>query len=447
MLVSSATVDTGDRAPRFRADPESSSLGLGPRTWKVLAVDDDPDVHVATELAMRDLPVEGRPVALLRAESAAQALRVITAEPDLAVVLLDVVMETPDAGLQLVRQIRHELGRKALRIVLRTGQPGYAPEIETLRAFDINDYRTKSELTRVRLFSTLTGAIRAYAQLSDVIGQRDELARLNAELLEARAAERAEAERRQAAEEALRQARETVEQCVAQRTLELSQAITELESFNRMVSHDLRGPLHGLADLSKLMQGDLDEGQEAHTRHRLALIEKQTRRLAHLVDDLLSLARASRRELKLAPTALDTVAEQALQLLALDVSQERLGSVVIGPLPTLAVEAGLLRQVFVNLLSNALKFTRDTANPRIDVQAEHGDGWTLLVRDNGVGFDPARASELFQPFSRLDATRFDGSGIGLTIVRRIIELHGGRVWADGRPGFGATFQFTLPAQP
>jgi signal transduction histidine kinase len=364
------------------------------------------------------------------------------------VVLLDVVMETPDAGLRLVRQIRHELGRKALRIVLRTGQPGYAPEIETLRAFDINDYRTKSELTRVRLFSTLTGAIRAYAQLSDVIGQRDELARLNAELLEARAAERAEAERRQAAEEALRQARETVEQCVAQRTLELSQAITELESFNRMVSHDLRGPLHGLADLSSLVQNTLEEGAAAHTRHRLALIEQQTRRLAHLVDDLLSLAHASPRELKRETTALDVVANQALQTLALGVSAERLASVSIGPLPTLSVEAGLLRQVFVNLLSNALKFTRDSAAPRIEVLAQRSDGaWTVRVRDNGVGFDPAQASELFRPFRRLHETRFDGSGIGLTIVRRIIELHGGHVGAEGRPGFGATFHFTLPAQP
>jgi len=441
--VTTVDPELQQRAGDSVLEPVSPSL-----TWKVLVVDDDPDVYVATELALRDLPVEGRSVTLLRAQSAAQALQVIRAEPDLAVVLLDVVMETPDAGLRLVRQIRKQLGRQALRIVLRTGQPGYAPEIETLRAYDINDYRTKSELTRVRLFSTLTVAIRSYAQLTDVIGQRDVLARLNTELLEARAAERAEAVRRHMAEQALRNARETVEQCVEQRTFELSKAVSELDSFNRMVSHDLRGPLHGLADLSSLIQGELERADPADTRRRLALIEKQTRRLAHLVDDLLTLAHVSRRALECKPAALDALARDALQTLTLGSAQDRAADVVIGALPTLPVEAGLLRQVFINLLSNAFKFTRDTVAPRIEVLAERGDnGWTVAVRDNGVGFDAAQATELFKPFKRFHGTRFEGSGIGLTIAQRIIECHGGRIWADGRPGHGATFRFTLPAPP
>jgi signal transduction histidine kinase len=300
----------------------------------------------------------------------------------------------------------------------------------------------------VRLFSTLTAAIRAYAQLTDVMGQRDELARLHAELLEARGAERAEAERRLSAEAALRQTQASVEQCVAQRTLELSRAIVELEAFNQMVSHDLRGPLHGLANLSSLLQGDLEQGEAANTRRRLALIEKQTRHLAHLVEDLLTLSHVSRLALERAPAGLDALAREALQTLALGPAQDRLDSVAIGPLPTLTVEAGLLRQVFVNLLSNALKFTRDTVAPRIEVLAEGGDtDWTVVVRDNGVGFDAARAPELFQPFRRLHGARFEGTGIGLTIVRRIVERHGGRIWADGRPGTGATFRFTLPVQP
>ncbi len=441
----SAEVTTVDPELQQRAgdsvlEPVSTSL-----TWKVLVVDDDPDVYVATELALRDLPVEGRPVTLLRAESAAQALNVIAAEPDLAAVLLDVVMETPDAGLRLVRQIRKQLGRRALRIVLRTGQPGYAPEIETLRAYDIDDYRTKSELTRVRLFSTLTVAIRSYAQLTDVIGQRDILARLNTELLEARAAERAEAVRRHVAEKALHHARETVEQCVEQRTLELSQVVSELDSFNRMVSHDLRGPLHGLADLSRLIQGELERADPADTRRRLALIEKQTRRLGYLVDDLLTLGQVSRGPGKCEPTSLDALVRDAVQTLALGSTHDRAADVVIGALPTLPVEAGLLRQVFINLLSNAFKFTRDTVAPRIEVLAERGDSlWTLSVSDNGIGFDATHAPELFQPFRRLHGAGFEGSGIGLTIAKRIVERHGGRIWADGRPGHGATFRFTLP---
>ncbi|HSW06418.1 MAG TPA: EAL domain-containing protein [Aquabacterium sp.] len=136
----------------------------GPR-WKLLIVDDDEDVHQATELALRGISIEGRPLQLLHAHSAAQAHALISADADIAVLLLDVVMESPDAGLRLVRQVREDLGRRALRVVLRTGQPGYAPEIETIRSHDINDYRTKSELTRVRLYTSLTAAIRSYRQI------------------------------------------------------------------------------------------------------------------------------------------------------------------------------------------------------------------------------------------------------------------------------------------
>jgi signal transduction histidine kinase len=102
--------------------------------------------------------------------------------------------------------------------------------------------------------------------------------------------------------------------------------------------------------------------------------------------------------------------------------------------------------VFVNLLSNALKFTRDAATPMIVVQAERRNGdWRVTVRDNGVGFDPQRAADLFRPFARLHEARFEGSGIGLTIVQRIVERHGGRIWAEGQPGAGASFHFTVPA--
>ncbi len=133
--------------------------------WRVLVVDDDEDVHQATELALRGLVIEGRPLELLHARNAEQAYQVLRDEPDIAVALLDVVMESPDAGLRLVGRVREELNRRALRVVLRTGQPGYAPEIETVRSYDINDYKTKSELTRVRLYTSLTAAIRSYRQI------------------------------------------------------------------------------------------------------------------------------------------------------------------------------------------------------------------------------------------------------------------------------------------
>jgi diguanylate cyclase (GGDEF)-like protein len=136
--------------------------------WHILVTDDDEEVHRATEFALRKAEVDGRPLALIHAYSARQARDILARQRDIAVAMVDVVMETPDAGLQLVETIRKELGNTSVRIVLRTGQPGYAPELEVIRRYDINDYRTKGELTQNRLLTTLTAAIRAYAQIEAV---------------------------------------------------------------------------------------------------------------------------------------------------------------------------------------------------------------------------------------------------------------------------------------
>ena len=146
-------------------EPQGGTATAPSARWRVLVVDDDRDVHDATQFALADLAVAGRQVELLHAYSAAEGVQVLKTQADIAVILLDVVMETEDAGLEMVRIVRHELALDNVRIILRTGQPGHAPELETIRAYDINDYKTKSELTRTRLFATLTTALRAYEQL------------------------------------------------------------------------------------------------------------------------------------------------------------------------------------------------------------------------------------------------------------------------------------------
>lgn len=149
------------------ADDELAESGQASSAavWQVLIVDDEPDVHAASKLALKGIQVEGRYIAFSHAHTAAQAMELLAQPNDFAVAFIDVVMESDDAGLQLVRQIRETLDNQALRIILRTGQPGYAPEIDTIRQYDINDYRTKSELTQVRLFTCLTMAVRSYAQI------------------------------------------------------------------------------------------------------------------------------------------------------------------------------------------------------------------------------------------------------------------------------------------
>jgi len=254
-----------------------------------------------------------------------------------------------------------------------------------------------------------------------------------------------ELQRRQEAEAALRTLNQTLEQRVDERTEELHGVIAGLESFNRMVSHDLRGPLAGLSGLSPLVQQYYDEGKSEQARELLSLIATQTERLSDLVSDLLTLCRLSEGQLQRRRAPLDESLREALETLALTVGEAGVAHVQAQPLPTANVDPSLIRQVFVNLIGNALKFSRHAAPPRVEVSATQHDGEIVLsVKDNGAGFDMARARDLFEPFKRLHAG-YEGSGIGLTIVRRIVERHGGRAWAEGRPGEGAAFYVSLPA--
>jgi diguanylate cyclase len=161
-------------------DDSAPSTCFAGSVWRLLIVDDEPDVHRATTFALNGLSIFGRTLEFLHAYSAEQAIAILREERDIAVVLLDVVMEREDAGLALVKVIRRDLNLNDVRIILRTGQPGYAPEIETIHAFDINDYKTKSELTRAKLYATITSALRTYEQIRalDDLAFYDHLSRL-----------------------------------------------------------------------------------------------------------------------------------------------------------------------------------------------------------------------------------------------------------------------------
>lgn len=152
----------------FFVDDETPVPASSLPHWRILLVDDEPDVHAATRLALKGLQIEGRDLSFTQAYSAGEAMALLAADSDFAVAVIDVVMESDAAGLGLVRHIREDLGNQSMRIILRTGQPGYAPEIDTISTYDINDYKTKSELTRVRLFTSITIAIRCFAQIQQL---------------------------------------------------------------------------------------------------------------------------------------------------------------------------------------------------------------------------------------------------------------------------------------
>jgi len=415
--------------------------------WHVLVVDDDEVVHVSTDLALAHVRVEGRPLRLSHAHSARDALVLVEKHPDLAVALVDVVMEAPDAGLRLVQQIRQLPGRAALRLILRTGQPGYAPELETIQRYDINDYWSKLEQSRTKLLVGLTTAIRSFWQFASIEAQRDALAQLNQQLQAALQAQQDAVAARDQAEQALAQVRDSAEVEIDRRTQELLETVRALEAFNNTVAHDLRGPLSGVSGLTQLIKRRLESGDLAQIPRWLDQVCTQTERLGALVSGLLDLSRLARGAVRRELTALGTLAQEAVETVRISNPAAVQGvTFEIDPMPTLAIDPLLLRQVFVNLVGNAAKFCREMPAPMVKVAAEvQGQQVVVRIVDNGVGFDPQFAADLFQPFVRLHGKHYEGTGIGLPTVKRIVEMHGGRVWAESAPGLGATFRFSLPA--
>ncbi len=253
-------------------------------------------------------------------------------------------------------------------------------------------------------------------------------------------------DRRRRAEEELRSLASALEERVRERTAELEAANRELESFSHSVSHDLRAPLRAIDGFSRLLEEEHARGIDEEGLRLLGVVRANTRRMGQLIDDLLAFSRAGRQELRRARVESGALVESVLAEL-LPAQRRASLELDVGPLPAVEGDPGLLRQVWQNLLDNAIKFTSNRPRARIAVRGERRDQFVeLAVSDDGVGFDPRYVDKLFGVFQRLHAaTEFPGTGVGLALVRRIVERHGGTVGASGAPGKGATFTFTLPA--
>ncbi|MBT9594536.1 MAG: hypothetical protein IV094_00950 [Vitreoscilla sp.] len=268
---------------------------------------------------------------------------------------------------------------------------------------------------------------------------------LTVSLQRRRRALEAEVRRRAQAEAKLTRLNQTLEQQVLDRTSDLQGMVAGLESFNRSVSHDLRGPLGGIEGLARLALEALERGDTSVARRVLPAIAAQADTSHRLVSALLTLARVGDAALRRAPVVLGALVDEVLGQVALADSQRSLPQVEVASLPTVHADADLLRPVLVNLIGNAIKFSREREAARVQISSSANDAeFVVCVRDNGVGFDAGQSDRLFQPFQRLHGRQFEGTGIGLSIVRRAVERHGGRVWAEAAPGGGAAFYFTLP---
>jgi PAS domain S-box-containing protein len=237
-----------------------------------------------------------------------------------------------------------------------------------------------------------------------------------------------------------------LEQRVTERTAQLQAANDELERFSYSVSHDLHAPLREVTRVIGLLQKDAEPFSSEKNFGHLTLISKSTHRMGLLIDDLLAFSRAANTELKKADVNLDELVNDVVSDFKTELKGRNIAW-IINPLPSVRASRALLRMVLVNLISNAVKFTGARPEAKIEMGCANGgnDETVIYVRDNGAGFDPRYSGKLFGVFQRLHRyDEFEGTGIGLANVQRIILRHGGRAWAEGIVDKGATFYFSLP---
>jgi signal transduction histidine kinase len=236
-----------------------------------------------------------------------------------------------------------------------------------------------------------------------------------------------------------------LERRIKERTAQLEAANKELEAFTYSVSHDLRVPLRAIGGYTRILLEEYQQMLDAEGKRVCSVISEGAHKMSDLIDDLLAFSRLGRSAINPSKLDMKELANSVFQDLTTDKSRKRIDFQVDAAPPAVG-DPPLLRQVWVNLISNAIKFSSRRRRAVIRVRGENAEGELIYsVQDNGAGFDMQYASKLFGVFQRLHSTReFEGNGVGLALVQRVVVRHGGRVWAEGKTGKGATFYFTLP---
>ncbi|MGC1307084.1 MAG: hybrid sensor histidine kinase/response regulator [Phormidesmis sp.] len=422
------------------SEPSTAAAAANKRSkaaWKILLVDDEPAVHQATRVALKFFSFEDRPLNFVSAYSAAEAKALIASHPDTALVLLDVIMETQDAGLQVARFIREKLGNHTVRIVLRTGQPGQVPEASVVMDYDINDYKTKLELTQQKLFTTLVASLRGYRDLVALEQSRATLKSFNQNL-----------------ETLVHMRTQALEHEVEER----EQAQAALKVYVHALTHDLRNPVTGM---NALLQSFIQQRLSGDTPPSISIPLSVLKRMKAGCD----------RQLKMINTLLESHAIEiwgvSLQSEPVDVrsliasvvedwqpqfERKRVQVVQQVPanLPVLPGDRAQLWRVFENLISNALKYNPPGITLTIEVawieeSAIVASHLHCTLSDDGVGIDAEQCEGIFELYSRgnrISPTR--GLGLGLYICRRIVEAHGGSIGVTSQLQQGTQFWFDLP---
>ncbi|MBN2046733.1 MAG: PAS domain S-box protein [Anaerolineaceae bacterium] len=236
-----------------------------------------------------------------------------------------------------------------------------------------------------------------------------------------------------------------LEDRVRERTAQLESSNQELEAFAYSVSHDLRAPLRGIDGFSRILEQEYEKYLDVEGRRYLRIIRSSTQRMDQLITDLLALSRVGRTQLVLEPVSMTQMVSAVYNEIAAPSAREKI-DFIVSDLPDVVADRTLIRQVWANLISNAIKYTLPKDDCRIEVGGRCEEGQCVYrIRDNGVGYNPKYEEQLFHVFQRLHKeSEFEGTGVGLAIVQRIVQRHGGQVWSEGEVGKGATFSFSIP---
>ena len=377
---------------------ESVTPGQAPQTWKILIVDDEDEIHVVTRLALHDFTFGGRHLEFISAYSGAEAKTMIRDNPDVAIILLDVVMETDNAGLDVAQYIRQDLGNHFVRIVLRTGQPGLAPERRVLKVYDINDYRAKTELTQDRLFSVIYTALSSYRDLVSLARSRHQLIGL----------------------------------------------VNEIEQLSHLAARDLQVPLNEVVGSIRRLSSQKGEAMPPAIAEDVMAMRENIYAMQSALNKLVALTSVGRFNESREAVDCNAVIHEVLVNLDTDFRASG-ANIHCETLPKIHACHRQMVQLFQNLISNAIRFTEGHA-PDIYINAvTHERNWLFSITDTGRGIGPEQHSSLFNLFHRDSSEGVSHeSGVGLAICEKIVRWHGGKIWLESEIGKGSTFYFTIP---